>query len=82
MTFYHVLKLFQPQTDPTAIANPDGSAPPNLILDPKKRLISEFYDEIVFNEPSQMMQQLLTNTQRITNGPWTHDTDCKQKRIT
>lgn len=79
MTFYHILKLFQPPSpDAPTITNPDGTIVPHPpVIDTKKRLVSEFYDEIVFNEPSQMMQQMLNTIQPVTNGPWIHDTDCK-----
>lgn len=41
--------------------------------------MSEFYDEIVFYEPSQLMQQMLNTIQPVTNGSWNHETDCKIK---
>ena len=61
--------------------NPDGTQvpppQPTGIIDTKKRLVSEFYDEIVFHEPSQLMQQMLNTIQPVTGGSWAHDTDCK-----
>lgn len=79
VTFYHILKLFQPPSpDAPVITNPDGTIvqqPP--IIDTKKRLVSEFYDEIVFHEPSQLMQQMLNTIQPVTSGSWVHETDCK-----
>lgn len=79
MTFYHILKLFQPPSpDAPMITNADGTiVPPPPVIDTKKRLVSEFYDEIVFYEPSQLMQQMLNTIQPVTNGSWVHDTDCK-----
>lgn len=60
------------------ITNADGIVvPPPPVIDVKKRLVSEFYDEIVFYEPSQLMQQMLNTIQPVTNGSWVHDTDCK-----
>jgi YEATS domain-containing protein 4 len=81
VTFYHILKLFQPANpDAIPILNPDGSVvPPTPVIDTKKRLVSEFYDEIVFHEPSQMMQQMLNTVQPVTGGSWSHDTDCKEE---
>lgn len=77
MTFYHILKLFQPPNpDAPAVTNPDGTPIPPVI-DTKKRLVSEFYDEIVFYEPSQLMQQMLNTIQPVTSGSWSHDTDCE-----
>lgn len=82
VTIYHILKLFQ---SPISIDanNTEGqqnsivSAPPASIVDTKKFLVSEYYDEIVFQEPTQLMQQLLNNVQPISSGSWSHETDCK-----
>jgi len=67
ITIYHVLKLFE--TDP-------GSKTINV----KKYLVSEFYDEIIFQDPSAMMQQLLTNTRQLTICSYRHETDFDEKR--
>lgn len=65
---YHILKLFQsPVVEGNTSAASGG----------KKGLVSENYEEIVFQEPSQMMQQLLTSVKPITHGSWSHDTNCK-----
>lgn len=79
VTFYHTLKLFQPPNpDAPPITNPDGTiVQPPLVIDTKKRLVSEFYDEIVFHEPSQLMQQMLNTIQPVTSTSWVHETDCK-----
>ena len=77
VTFYHILKLFQPASPDAPNTNPDGTP----IIDTKKRLVSEFYDEIVFYEPSQLMQQMLNTIQPVTSGNWAHDTDCKLRFI-
>ena len=60
---FHLLKLFS--------------------LDPEvsvgtKTLVNEYYDEIVFHEPSQFFYQLLTNVKPLTTTPgaYKHDTDC------
>lgn len=62
VTLYHILKLFQ------------SAADVNL---GRKTLVSEFYEEMVFQDPTAFMQHMLTNTRQISGGPWTHDTDCK-----
>lgn len=62
---YHILKLFQ------------TGATSDMTNDINKGLVSESYDEIVFQEPTQLMQHLLTNTKQLTLGPWKHDTNCK-----
>lgn len=45
----------------------------------KKPLVNEYYDEIIFHEPSQFFHQLLINAKPVTNGVYKHDTDCKSK---
>lgn len=68
VTLYHILKLFQsPIVDGATVDGPDA----------KKGLVSESYEEIVFQEPTQLMQHYLTNSQPLTNQTWAHDTDCK-----
>lgn len=62
VTFYHILKLFQNS--------------PEIVVG-KKPVVSEFYEEIVFQEPTVMMQQLLTNIPTLTTPPVKHDSDCK-----
>ena len=62
MTFYHILKLFQNAPD---------------VIVGKKPVVSEFYEEIVFQEPTVMMQQLLQNVRALTTSPVKHDTDCE-----
>ena len=41
-----------------------------------KGLVSESYDEIVFQDPTQLMHHLLTNTKQLTLGRWDHHTNC------
>jgi YEATS domain-containing protein 4 len=74
VTIYHILKLFQsPVLDPNVL----GPIIPTINPADKKGLVSEYYDEIVFQEPTQLMQQLLSNIQPVTSGHYSHDTDCK-----
>ncbi|XP_071482103.1 YEATS domain-containing protein 4-like [Diadema setosum] len=63
VTVYHFLKLFQSET--------------NLMLG-KKTLFSEHYDELIFQDPTAMMQQLLTGTRNLTLGSYKHETDFKE----
>jgi len=65
VTLYHILKLFQSET--------------NIMLG-KKNLVSEFYDEIICHDPSPMMQQLLTSSRQLTLGPYKHETDFEEKK--
>ncbi|KAF0300415.1 YEATS domain-containing protein 4 [Amphibalanus amphitrite] len=69
VTLYHVLKLF-----------PSSGAPAPVVMGPLKTLVCEYYDEMIFQEPSLMMQQLLTSTRQITLGPYKHETDFEEKR--
>lgn len=62
VTIYHILKLFQSTTE---------------LQVGKKSLVSEFYDEIIFQDPTALMQHLLNSTKPLTTGIWRHDTDCK-----
>uniref|UniRef100_T1JBJ9 YEATS domain-containing protein 4 n=1 Tax=Strigamia maritima TaxID=126957 RepID=T1JBJ9_STRMM len=65
VTLYHILKLFQSET--------------NIMLG-KKNLVSESYDEIIFQDPTAMMQQLLTSSRQLTLGPYKHETDFEDKK--
>jgi len=65
VTLYHILKLFQ--------SGPD-------VMQGKKTLVSEFYEEIVFQDPTVLMQHLLTTTRQLSHGTWKHETDCKWSR--
>ena len=46
----------------------------------KRTLTSEFYDEIIFHEPSAMMYQLLTNPSQLTTMGNRHETDFEEKK--
>ncbi|EFN79787.1 YEATS domain-containing protein 4 [Harpegnathos saltator] len=46
----------------------------------KKSLISEFYEEIVFQDPTALMQHLLSSTKTATLGVWRHNTDFEAKK--
>uniref|UniRef100_UPI00358EF5E9 YEATS domain-containing protein 4-like isoform X1 n=1 Tax=Myxine glutinosa TaxID=7769 RepID=UPI00358EF5E9 len=60
VTVYHHLKLYHNE--------------PNIMLG-KKALVSEFYDEMIFQDPTAMMQQLLMMSRQLTLGPHKHETD-------
>ncbi|XP_067658767.1 YEATS domain-containing protein 4-like [Haliotis asinina] len=65
VTVYHLLKLFQSETD---------------IMLGKKSLVAEFYDELVFNDPTAMTQQLLNNVRLMPVGTYKHETDFDEKK--
>lgn len=69
VTLYHILKLFQSPIVDGEISTHDA----------KKMLTSESYEEIVFQEPTQLMQYCLNNSKPVTQGHYVHDTDCKLK---
>lgn len=62
LTIFHLLKLFS--VDPEVQA---GS----------KNLVNEYYDEIIFHEPSSFFYQMLTSTKALSPGSKKHETDCK-----
>lgn len=66
ITIYHILKLFE--TDPV-----------NKTINVKKNLVSEFYDEIVFQDPSSMMQDLLNNPVYLSQQSYRHETNFEDK---
>lgn len=65
VTLYHILKLFH------------SGDTQDLGMEQGKGLVSESYDEIVFQDPTQLMHHLLTNTKQLTMGRWEHNTNCK-----
>ncbi|XP_064611236.1 YEATS domain-containing protein 4-like [Liolophura sinensis] len=65
VTLYHLLKLFQSETD---------------IMLGKKSLVSEVYEELIFQDPTAMIHQLLSNPRPLTLGAHKHDTDFEEKR--
>lgn len=67
VTIYHALRLFE--TDPVTKA-----------ITIKKYLTSEFYDEIVFHEPTSVMYQLLTNTNQLALNAPKHETNFEDKK--
>lgn len=68
VTMYHILKLFH-----SGGTNDFG-------VEVDKGLVSESYDEIVFQDPTQLMHHLLTNTRQLTLGRWEHNTNFEDKK--
>ncbi|XP_052837652.1 YEATS domain-containing protein 4 isoform X5 [Drosophila gunungcola] len=73
VTCYHILKLFQ---SPVV----DGELNSSTTMDTKKGLVSESYEEIVFQEPTQIMQHYLLLSEQSANGLLSHDTDFEEKK--
>jgi len=71
VTIYHQLKLFE--HDPN---NPTG--PP--VIDKTKTIVSEHFDEIVFQDPSLMLTQILNAPAKpFTDPPYRHEVDFEMK---
>ncbi|KAF7287371.1 YEATS domain-containing protein 4 Gas41 [Rhynchophorus ferrugineus] len=68
VTMYHILKLFH------------SGGTQDIGMEQGKGLVSESYDEIVFQDPTQLMHHLLTNTKQLTLGKWEHNTDFEAKK--
>ncbi|KAJ8669972.1 hypothetical protein QAD02_001231 [Eretmocerus hayati] len=65
VTLYHVLKLFQ--------TTPEVSSGRN-------HLVAEFYDEIIFQDPTALMQHLLNSAKPLTNEVYKHETDIEARK--
>jgi len=48
----------------------------------KYTLVSEFYDEIVFQEPTSLTLSLLNSVTLLTEGVWRHEVDFEDKKRT
>jgi len=71
ITVYHVLKLFHAQT---------GDSTSKAMVQGRTTVVSEFYDEIVFQDPTQYMHTLLTTTRPLTLSAYKHTTDFEERR--
>jgi len=72
VTIYHILKLFQ-----------HGQATDhNSLMQGKRTVVSELYDEIIFQDPTQYIQPLLTSTRPLSLGAYKHETDFEEKKKT
>ncbi|CAG0904904.1 unnamed protein product [Cyprideis torosa] len=63
VSLYHLLKLFP---------HANGS---EIMLNGRKCVCTEHYDEIIFTKPPEMMAQLLATTRPLTLGPYVHNVD-------
>uniref|UniRef100_A0A6G1S6H0 YEATS domain-containing protein 4 n=1 Tax=Aceria tosichella TaxID=561515 RepID=A0A6G1S6H0_9ACAR len=71
VTIYHNLKLFEHDQN-----NPGG--PPKI--DKTKTIVSEHYDEIVFQDPSLMLSQILNAPPKpFQQPPYRHEVDFEAK---
>uniref|UniRef100_A0A2I3HFG9 YEATS domain-containing protein n=1 Tax=Nomascus leucogenys TaxID=61853 RepID=A0A2I3HFG9_NOMLE len=44
-------------------------------------VVSEFYDEMIFQDPTAMMQQLLTTSRQLTLGAYKHETEFAELEV-
>ncbi|RUS87133.1 hypothetical protein EGW08_005133 [Elysia chlorotica] len=65
VTIYHLLKLFQSETD---------------VMLGKKSLVVEYYDEMVFQDPTVTMTSMLANTTSLGVSTHKHETDFEDKK--
>ncbi|KAK3803668.1 hypothetical protein RRG08_023382 [Elysia crispata] len=65
VTIYHLLKLFQSETD---------------VMLGKKSLVVEYYDEMVFQDPTLTMTSMLANTTSLGVSTHKHETDFEEKK--
>lgn len=70
ITLYHGLKLFHTNEAVTS----------SILLQGRKTVISEFYDEIIFQDPTANLLTLLNTTRPMTLGAYKHETDFKEKQ--
>jgi len=88
VTFYHILKLFHGANTPAnAPAIPvdvtrGGSSISTQIIQGRKCVVSESYDEILFTEPTPFMHTLLTNTRKLYSGGGhtKHDSNLEERK--
>lgn len=88
VTFYHILKLFHGANTPAnAPAIPvdvtrGGSSIQTAVIQGKKCVVSENYDEILFTDPTHYMHTLLTNTRRLHIGGTStkHDSNLEERK--
>merc|ERR1711997_1082874 len=73
VTVYHVLKLFHAQSG-------EVQATSSSMVQGRKTVVSEFYDEIVFQDPTQYMHTLLTTTRPLTLSAYKHSTGFEERR--
>jgi len=73
VTVYHVLKLFHAHSG-------EAAATSSSMVQGRKTVVSEFYDEIVLQDPTQYMHTLLTTTRPLTLSAYKHNTDFEERR--
>merc|ERR1719232_103504 len=54
----------------------------NSLMKNQRTVVSEFYDEIIFQDPTQQIHPMLTMTRQISLGAYKHETDFEDKKKT
>ena len=50
------------------------------VIQGRKSVISECYDEVIFQDPTQYMYTLLTTTRKLTLSAYKHETNVEERR--
>ncbi len=62
-------------------STPDPSTTTSSVVQGRKTVVSECYDELVFQDPTQYVHALLTTTRALTlHGAHKHETDFEERR--
>lgn len=90
VTFYHVLKLFHNSSSGgggggtgeggSGSSNVPHGGTTTAVIQGRKSVISECYDEILFQDPTHYLYTLVTNTRRLTMYAHKHDTNVEERK--
>jgi len=88
VTFYHILKLFHGADTPVnapaipAEVTRGGTSIQTAIIQGRKCVVSESYDEILFTDPTHFMHTVLTNPRRLHDGGilTKHDSNVEERK--
>ena len=58
----------------------DSSTTTTAVIQGRKSVISECYDEVIFQDPTQYMYTLLTTTRKLTLSAYKHETNVEERR--
>ena len=58
----------------------DASTTTTAVIQGRKSVISECYDEVIFQDPTQYMYTLLTTTRKLTLSAYKHETNVEERR--
>ena len=58
----------------------DSSTTTTAVIQGRKSVIAEVYDEVIFQDPTQYMYTLLTTTRKLTLSAYKHETNVEERR--